>query len=324
MREDALIAEVRRAAQLPDSFADYTDAIIRTELNTQLQQRFARIMVKARVGMMLKRYSQTLTSGTATYPLPSRAMHAGAECLSISLGTSSWPLEQIEAHQVWQYENMSTDRPRFYAMLGSSYRLYPTPNDAYTLRVQYYLRPSRIVEKQDDSTIGQVSAVDQTARTLTVTTYSSIVDKDTGTALSASRRIDLVRGPPLVVIAAVQGYDASYEVVMPSATFSVVSTTLTLAGTTDMSEVQVGDYVRVADQSEWPSIPHEYHPALCWSVAAKIARDRGMMNTAQALEADVVRALDELADDIQPRVKSSAQTLVPRAHMLRGRGSWGL
>lgn len=324
MREDALIAEVRRAAQLPDGFADYTDAIIRTELNTQLQRRFARVMVRARVGMLLKRYSQTLTSGTATYPLPGRAMHAGAECLSISLGTNSWPLEQIEAHQVWQYENMATDRPRFYAMLGSSYRLYPTPNDAYTVLLQYYLRPSRIVEKQSTAAIGQILSVtgDENDSTLTllVSSMASVVDRNTGLQITTSARVDIIRGNPENLAATYESSDASYEVVavgLPwdNSGFDIVVGGL---GGRDLSEIRIGDYVRAADQSEWPSIPHEYHPALAWAVAAKICRDRGMANTAQALEADVSAALSDLADDIQPRVKSSAQSLVPRAHMLRG------
>lgn len=321
MREDALIAEVRRAAQLPDDFGDYTDAIIRTELNTQLQRRFARVMVKARVGMLLKRFSQTLTSGTATYPLPSRAMHAGAECLHVSLGTSSWPLEQIEASQVWQYENMATDRPRFYAMLGSSYRLYPTPNDAYTVLLQYYLRPSRIVEKQSTPLIGQVLAFDQATRVATITTMASVIDRDTGLAVTTTRRVDIVRGAASNLLLSTEGYDASYEVVaadLPWANTTPGFAITVGSATRDVSEIQPGDYVRAADQSEWPSIPHEYHPALCWAVAAKICRDRGMANTAQALEADVSAALSDLADDIQPRVKSSAQSLVPRAHMLRG------
>ena len=330
MREDALIAEVRRAAQLPDDFADYTDAIIRTELNTQLQRRFARVMVKARVGMLLKRYSQTLTSGTATYPLPSRAMHAGAECLHVSLGTSSWPLEQVEAHQVWQYENMATDRPRFYAMLGSSYRLYPTPNAAYTVLLQYYLRPSRIVEKQTTAAIGQILDVagteDDATRTLLVSSMASLVDRDTGVAITTAARVDIIRGNPDVLASTYESFDSSYEAVAVNLPWDTagLSTVIGGVGGRDMSEIRAGDYIRAADQSEWPSIPHEYHPALCWATAAKICRDRGMANTAQALEADVSAALSDLADDIQPRVKSSAQTLVPRAHMLRGRGSWEL
>lgn len=320
MREDALIAEVRRAAQLPDSFADYTDAIIRTELNTQLQMRFARVMARARVGMLLKPFSQTLAVGTRTYPLPPRALAAGFECLDISDGTSYWPLTEILPHQVYQYEALTAERPAFYCVIGSSMRFYPSPNAAYTVRCQYYLRPSRIVEKQTTPLIGHVAGVDATARTVFVTTMATLIDKDTTLAVTTSTRLDIIRGS-LAVSATVEGYDASYEVVIPSVGWenTFAGFLITLTGTQDMSEVREGDYIRAADQSEWPTMPHEYQPALAWAVAAKICRDRGMYSAAEALDADVARALGDMADDIQPRVKSSAQPLVPRAHMLRGR-----
>lgn len=318
MREDALIAEVRRAAQLPDGFADYTDAIIRGELNTQQQMRFARVMVKARVGMLLKPFSTTLVVGTRTYPLPSRAMRAGFECLDISDGTSFWPLTEIQPHEVYQYETLSANRPEFYCVIGSSVRFYPSPSQAYTVRQQYYLRPSRIVEKQSTPLVGVVEAIDLfAARTLTVSTIATTLDRDTGLAIASGKRIDVIRGPVQPSLAT-EGFDSSYEVVGVGLSQTIAGTTLTLTNSTqEYSEVRVGDFVRAFDQSEWPTMPHEYQPALAWAVAAKICRDRGMYQAEQALAADVSLALGDMADDVQPRVKSSAQPLVPRAHMLR-------
>lgn len=323
MREDALIAEVRAAAQLPTDSHDYSAAVIRGELNTQLQMRFARVMVAARVGMMLKTQSQTLAVGTRTYPLPSRAMSAGFECLDISDGTSYWPLQQILPHQVHQYEGMSAGRPEFYCVVGSSVRFYPSPSQAYTVRTQYYLRPSRLVEKQATTTYGLiVGANPSTNRELSVLTMASLVDRDTSSPITTSRRIDIVRGSPNTEGSLnVEHSDASYEVV--AVDLSWVDTTpgfvITLGGTDDISEIRTGDYIRASRQSEWPTMPHEYHPALAWAAAAKICRDRGMYQAAQSLEGDVMRALGEMADDVQPRVKASSQPLVPRAHMLRGR-----
>lgn len=323
MREDALITEVRYAAQLPDEAADYTDARIRTELNIVLQERFAPELVAARVGMLLKPFSQTLTAGTRTYPLPSRAMAAGFECLDITDGTSYWPLTQIAAHDAWKYETTTRGRPAFFTVVGSSIRLYPTPDIAYTLRSQYYLRPSRLVEKQTTPLIGVVEAVDLfTARTLLVTTVASVTDRDTGVALVSGKRIDVIRGPEQAALAT-EGYDASYEVVAAGLSQSISGTTITLTSSLqDYSEVRAGDYVRAHDQSEWPTMPHEYHAILAKAAAARICRDRGMYNAAQALEEVVSSGLSSMKDAIQPRVKSQAQVLVPHAHMLRMRGGY--
>lgn len=322
MREDALLMEVRYAAQLPSSSTDYDDARIRLELNTQLQQRFARVLVKARVGMLLKTWSQTLAVGTRTYPLPPRAMSAGFECLDISDGTSYWPLTQIEPHQVHAYETASTDRPRFYCVVGSSMRFYPTPNQAYTVRTQFYVRPSVIVAQQSlvSNVVGYVSGVDQSLRQITLSAnVSTVTDKLTSASLSATYPIDVLRldqaGPGTI-----EPTSSSYEITLLSATWTLGALNrIDVAAGFDMTEVKIGDVVRAFNQSEWPMMPHEYHPALAAAAAAKICRDRGMYAASQALEADVSQALGDMADDIQPRVKSSAQTLVPRAHMLRGR-----
>lgn len=315
MREDTLITEVRMAAQLPATFADYTDARIRIELNTILQSRFAPMIADARVGSMLKRHSQTLTSGTATYPLPGRALAAGFEAIDANDGSTYWPMKEIQPSEVWKYETSTTGKPEFYAVVGSSYRLYPTPNDAYTVRCQYYLRPSNLVQFQ---TTGRVTSVDQSLRRITVdTSIASITDRVRAAAISNSYPIDVVRldsaGP-----ATVEPSNASYELTLVSATWTTVDTAIIgVDAGFDMTEVRAGDYVRAYNQSDWPSIPHEYHPALAALAAAKICRNRGMYNAAKELEASANEDIAVMRRAIAPRVKSEAQSLRPHAHMLR-------
>lgn len=324
MREDALITEVRVAAQLPDVSADYTDARIRQELNTLLQGSFARVMVKARVGMLLKRHQITMTAGTSTYPLPGRALAAGFEALDISDGTNFWPVKEIQASDTWAYETTTNDRPRFYVVKGSAIRFFPAPNQAYTARCQYYLRPSTLVQKQATNDIGRVLQVSQSGGIILAGDVTDVLDRINVDPISEFLPIDIIRGSidgGTVDSAAKYTEDASYEVVAPNLTWEqgLFATILIISGSFDLSEVQAGDYVRAAGQSEWPSIPHEYHPALAWAAASKICRDRGMYKASEALMNDVRTALGDLAEDIQPRVKSEAQTLVPRASLLRRR-----
>jgi hypothetical protein len=322
VREDALITETRIAAQLPDNSIDYTAARIRTELNTQLQMRFARVMVKARVGMLLKSWTPSTVAGTSTYALPPRAMAAGFEALDVSDGTTRSGLTEVLPHQVYQYEGLATDRPQFFCVIGSSVRFYPTPNAAYTVRCQFYVRPSVLVEQQSlvSNVIGYVSSVDQALRQITLSAnVSTVTDKVTGAGLSATYPIDVLRldqaGPGTI-----EPSSSTYEITLLSATWTLGALNrIDVTAGFDMTEIKAGDVVRAFNQSEWPMIPHEYHPALAWAAAAKICRDRGMYSAAQALEADVRAALGDMADDIQPRVKSQSQALVPRAHMLRGR-----
>jgi hypothetical protein len=327
VREDALIAEVRYAAQLPDLTTDYPDSRLRTELNNVLQEKFAPILVAARVGMLLKRASMAVSAAAgSTYALPSRAMAAGFEALDITDGTTYWPLTEIMPHQAWEYESTSTGRPRFYVVVGSSLRVYPSPNTSYTLRCQYYLRPSRIVERQTFASTGRITAVDASQSLIEFSGLGQIdfiTDRDTATSISPTWPVDIIRGSPSGA-GSVQSYDASYEVVAVSLPNWIdvggAGSSMSFEAGTDLSEVRAGDYVRAYNQSEWPTMPHEYHVLLTKSAAARICRDRGMYSAAAELETVAESGLSTMRDAIQPRVKSSAQALVPRAHMLRRLG----
>lgn len=323
MREDTLITEVRHAAQLPDGFADYPDARIRLELNSILQRVFAPELVAARCGMLLKRHLQSVTLAAGrTYPLPGRAMAAGFEALDITDGTTYWPIKQIEPHEAWSYETTTVGRPQFYTVVGSSVRFYPAPDATYTVRYQYYLRPSAIVEKQTLLYAGVISAISSTGLITIESLRTDVMDRVLAASISSTAApIDVIRiqtyGNDLV-----EAFDSSYEVVFPSAgwtpgasNFDIQLTAAALAQ--DISEMRVGDVVRAANQSEWPAMPHEYHPTLAMATAAKICRDRGMYNAATELDGTVRADLDRMRSAISPRVKSEAQRLRPAAHMLR-------
>lgn len=318
MREDALVTAVREAAQLPDDADDYTAAVIRRMATDVLQNEFAPALVAARAGIGLKRRPITLQASKSVYALPPRAMSAGLECLDITDGTSYWPLTEITPNQAWQYETSSTDRPRFYCVLATGIKLYPTPNQAYTLRTQFYSRPSIIVAKQLDDTYGIIDAINYSTRQITLAAnYTLIFDQIDAGPISVQRPIDIISLDD-TSFAAYETVGTTYDLSLFHAQWSGSSVTITVAAGYDVSEVKVGDAVRAANQSEWPTmLPHEHHILLAHATAARICMERGMRATAEDLRARVSAGMPALKDGVQPRVKSSSQTIVPRAHMLR-------
>lgn len=326
MREDALIAALRRYAQLPDSDLDYTDEVLRLEMNDVLQAVFAPALFAARSGYLLKRFTFPTTAGTDVYPLPSRAMNGAVEnvvCLDLSTN-EQWGLEPIEANDAFKYVQTSQDKPRFFQAIGSSIRLFPTPNAAYTLRMQYYLRPPRLMQFQTTGAITDISS-----GVYTVASWPT--NRDTGATVAAATSFDIVRGGIATPTAATPNGANTYEVVAANVfpdTFSsggltmTFETSLASASYADVSEVRVGDFVRVADQTDWPTMPHEFHSALAHAAASRILAETGRLQMAQA-QASIAQAdIDRMKDVIQPRVKGTPPVLVPQAHMLR-RGFWG-
>ena len=328
MREDELITEIREAAQLPTDFADYSDAVIRRTATNILQNDMAPALAAARVGIMLQRRDLSTVAGRAVVQLPPRSMAAGFECLDLTDGTSYWPLTEVLPNQAWQYEQSTRDRPRFYCVQSAGVKLFPTPDRVYSLRTQFYVRPSIIVEKQETDLVGLIDSVNYDTRQIAIASFvSAILNRLNGDAAISSQH-------PIDIISADDGAFGDYATIGTTYDYSLChaewsssggfSQTITLAAGPDIGMVKVGDMVRAFNQSEWPLMPHEHHILLVHATAAKICGDRGMANAAQEQSAKYLAGMSALKDGVQPRVKASAQALVPAAHMLRGRRGWTL
>lgn len=346
MRSDDLIRAVRRHAQLDEEHPDYTNAVILEECNAFMSSTLTPALFAARTGLLLKRFSQQTAVDIDVYRLPPRAIAGALEDLVCYTGTDYWQLRQIEPAQAWRYDGAATGRPLVYVMLGSSVRLYPSPDAAYILRMQYYLRPSKLVEHQ---TVGLISAIaydptsssyDSTATSRRLTASTGLIDRETGAAVpsgSTDAFYDVIRaGSAQTGTVYGQWGGSTYEVVMAHGRPSTVTgdtlftfdldteAAFAAAGLprypqSDMSEVLPGDWLRVAGQSDWPTIPDEFHTTLARGAATTILMDCGMHSDAKIQASKVSSDLDQLKDMIQPRVRSGGQRLVPRAHMLRYR-----
>jgi hypothetical protein len=107
-----------------------------------------------------------------------------------------------------------------------------------------------------------------------------------------------------------------------------VNTQATLAGLTftfatgaDLSDVEVGDYVREADQTDWAALPDEFHSTLCALAASNIWLSKGYRSKAADLRAKAQADLDRFSDLLEPRIKDGRQVFVPTVGVLRGRPS---
>ena len=66
--------------------------------------------------------------------------------------------------------------------------------------------------------------------------------------------------------------------------------------------MQVGDYVRGEDESDWPGLPHEFHRTLADATAAIILADIGMADRGEKLAAKVKSDLERMRAMIEPRL----------------------
>jgi hypothetical protein len=309
-----MLRMVRMSSFLPDVHEDWSDAQIRRELTQALHTTFGEMVISARTGVWRDDTITTSTASRGLYRIPGRALSGALETVEIADGTGGdWGgLVEATPQRARELSGPSgtptTGYPTHYLIDGDQVQLLPAPERAtYRIRMRYYRRPSRMV---DDQTRGLISAVNTTARTLVVNSIPFDQELGTPAAItSGTTRIDVVHP------------DGWHELALTNATQTFASTTITVGGTVDMSKIEVGDYVRAAEQSDWPAIPEEFYRTLADAAAVVILTSGGAgqkgMQIAQKMGADLRRFRKLLT----PRVKDAPRPIRPTQGFLFGRSS---
>ena len=287
LREDELRTEFRQAGRFNDSDDDLTAARIRQILTNTLHTQFTSRVTASRGGFYRKRYETAIVASQSRYRLPHRAS-ALEDVQIINGGDAAY---EIEGDVICFDED--------------------SPPQSGTLRIPYYLRPSTLVEFQ---TTGRVTAVDPSA--LTVEVASLPTNRVTAVAVASGDIVDIVKPAGWFELALV-GYAANAP--------TLSGTTFTFPAGTDLSDVAVGDYLRAAEQTDWPCVHADYHLTLAQLAAAEVLASRGDFQKSAALTKLAWGTENEpgpmrtFMDTLEPRVKASPQTCVPSIGVLRGR-----
>ena len=320
MRSDQLDNAVRIVATLPDpaGAGDYSLARIRQELNDKLWSAFVEPVVRSRGSYWRKQQLITLTPGRNRYKLPARACTGGVWMLEIQLPDGSFKkLSQVDGAQAqdWQGNpSIYQGLPYLYTLEGDRCELIPTPNTAAVLRITYYLRPSQLVQSQsstqggDGVDRGRITVVDPVLRQITV----NVVPFDQlltvpAAITSANQKIDIVSP------------DGWHEVVLVSSTQTLAGNVFTLPVGTDFTDIEVGQYVRVEDQTDWPCLPDDFHRMLVDITAAKILISLAQREKSDAILQNTGNDIERWKNLLTPQVRTDPP-MIPL--FMGGGGGW--
>lgn len=307
-RESAAIGD---AAQ----YQDYTQARMLRELTDKLRTTFEDPVTKSRSGYWLHEKTFTATIGKNRYRIPARAVVGGLESIAITATTSGgvfYEIDQIPVNDMQVYEGQTgrQGQPIVYAVIGDQIELIPTPSTAISIKFTYYIRPSQLVPQQS-STIGgtvrgQVTLVNTTTRAVTVNALPFDQNLAVPAAItSAVQQIDIVHP------------DGWHELSLVGATQTIAGLIFTVGGTDDMTDIEVGDFVRVADQTDWPCLPDDFHRSLCDVAAVKILLELHLSEKAASIAESVGNDIARFKSLLYPRVKSAPKQV---GIMRRARG----
>lgn len=317
MRTDQLLQRIRQQCTLEASHPDYTDAIILDECDDALSQTFENPIVDAHAGYWLKPFFYTTTAGVTKYRIPPRAI----VCEKVDIartGSRYAPLHQVTEDNSALFEMApgQVGVPQAFAVRDGSIVLMPAPDSsAYSIRLWYYLRPSRLQAQQsstDNSGVirGRITAINTTTRALTVNALPFDQELAAPAAItSASQLVDVVKP------------DGWHEVVLIGASQTIAGLVITVGGTDDLSDIAVGDFVRVAEQTDWPALPDDFHRCLADVAGSKIQTQRDFLIEAGQLAGSCSADFVRFGNIIKPRVRTEAVTV--RAPMPTVRRRWG-
>jgi hypothetical protein len=319
-----LDAAVRNTVFMPDSGSNpnYSYLVVLNELNDKLQTVFEDAILSARAGYWLHSFFYT-TTGAANYRIPPRACVQGVEKIeyATTLAGPYIAIDEIAISVAQDYSGSVSGTPLVYTFQSDFVTLIPTPPAGSTLKITYYARPSRLVPQQSlligGATVrGQISSINTSNRTVVVNAIPNDMSPAFG-GVSVAAGTPMTSGVQLIDIVHPDGW---HETTLMGATQTFSGTTITIGGTDDLSGVLVGDFVRVADQSDWPCLPDDFHRVLADATATKILIELGMQAKSDGLALNNGNDMVRFKSMIMPRSRSQPKTI---PIVRRSRGSTG-
>lgn len=186
---DDLVSEVR--SQLDETNTDSIDDTrdILPALN-RAQDYAMDILSRYYPEPLLQHIPVTLTGGTAEYDIPEDCFEDRIQKVEVTISGTQRPVERISYRDISHYEtSATTSTPQWYCVVGRKYRLVPTPNGTYPLRIWYLRNPETLVKSQGRITrvvtASNYVVVDSAGDSLTTEadqlgSYVNIVDGQTG------------------------------------------------------------------------------------------------------------------------------------------------
>lgn len=221
------------------------------------------------------------------YPIPTRALNGIIREIKI---LNSSTLSNPTRKDIEDIRTTSTGSSCDIYLEGNNIVLYKTPAASTgSIRVWYFLRPSRLVPVSETA---EITAIDTGTNTITITIPTGWTSSDTFDLIKGKAHFDIV-GKDLTA-SSVAGGSITFDDALPD----------TLA---------VGDYVALAEETCFPLLPPEGHVALVQAAVTAALESMGdptSANSAGKTQALLAAFKSVLATRIQGEAKALGKRLI--------------
>lgn len=275
-----IINSIKRRGSFPASNTLFSNSDFLAILDEEMVNTILPLFSIINEEYFVEYHDVTLTPGTSGYRIPTRAVGVTLRDVQLISGTNITSLIRL-----YEEDKTSTDNnQQGYFLKGNKVIVSPTPTQAETLRMVYFRRPSKFVLP---SACALISSID--------TGTNQVVVSSVPSSMTTNVVVDFIQA------------NTPYDILSQDAVISGISGT-TISFTSLPSELAVGDYICLANQSCVPCIPEEFTPiliqaALCICLSSK--KDDSAKFEIQKLE----KMSQYLVDLVAPRVKSGDKVI---------------
>ena len=291
---DDFVASVKLTATVPENQALITTPRLLSFADEEIQNELVPLVSSLNQEFFVTIENEQTVAGKQTYNIPYRSIGRTLRDLKVTSNTSTAQLTKISIEDEDDF-NLASSVAGF-NIKGDKIWLYPTPTDAGLGLKKYYLfRPSKLVET---SAAGRITGI--SGNIITCATVPS----------------DFVAG---VLVDFVEGRSGYSTLGFDQTITNVVGLQVTVA--TPPTELVVGDYLAMAEETPVIQFPDELYSYLVQRTAKRILEAIGDFEGAKAIGERLPQARKNIEKLLAPRTEGNSTKIIQRNGLLRGRRS---
>lgn len=284
---DDLISDVRSLLDEDNRQSVSDDEDILPALN-RAQNYASNILARHYESPMLRQIPVTMIANQPDYPIPEDAFEQRLEKLEVNVNQLFYPINRIDYRDISLYETQGASSiPYYYVIIGNSYRLLPTTNGTYDLRLWYLVDPQPLVTSQ-----GRINIVNAASNYVIV---DSIGDDLTTESDNLDSYVNFIDGSTGIVkgsmqIKTITGNKIEFK------TSPTRSTVLNKTIDTDLNDLNSGETVEADDfvcVIKGACVPFFKKPFSNFLIQYAIAEIRRKLGGPADLELRVLQGLEE-------------------------------
>lgn len=281
-----LLADIKRLGHFPTNQNTFQDPDLLAMFDYELQTFIVPMLMRVREGFFTRHVDYAISSSEGRYPIPERAIGSRLDDVQLVIGNY---IEQLRLIQIGQLDSQvgSPVGARAFTIQGNDIVLIPIPTSGI-LRVYYHTRPSQLVAT---TACGQILSIN--------TALNQVVVGSVPSTITLTSVLDLVSNT--------SGFDSEGENLTLA---NLTGTTLTFNETLP-TDLAVGDWVCLAQQSPIAQIPVEIMPLLTQAVVVKVYEIQGYQKKMESAAVKLQQMQSDLMALITPRVEEAPKVINP-------------